>query len=214
MNLDDVDNEVELSSPMDTGDDQEPNQMNSDENEETKNESQSDESPDPPSNQSIDDNPPEPHESIPSLEDNMSPVNEGLDIEQPAQAHDQEDNSTDDDSSSRSRTSTTTVSSTSSPTSPSTSSPVSSSSSMKFESDAVTENLQRATCMRIRPNAGHFLAGVLQSVTRCVMRSVTDAVNSIEERDVKTAFRANQELRFLTKDCLINIVVMSSDEDI
>lgn len=85
MNLNDVDNEVELSSPMDTEDDQEPNQMNSDENEETQNESQSDESPDPPSNQSFDDNPPEPHESIPSLEDNMSPVNEGPDIEQPAQ---------------------------------------------------------------------------------------------------------------------------------
>ena len=73
---------------------------------------------------------------------------------------------------------------------------------------------RRATCMRIRPNAGQFLAGVLQSVTRCVITSVSDVVNSIEEHDVKTAFRANQELRFLTKDCLINIVVMSSDEEI
>ena len=68
--------------------------------------------------------------------------------------------------------------------------------------------------MRIRPNAGLFLAGVLQSVTRCVLRSVTDAVESIEEHDVKTALRANQELSFLTKDCLINIVLVSSDDDI
>jgi len=197
----------EVSSPVDN---QESNQMSEDDEEHTQNETQSDESPDnPPSNQSFDDNPNE-NESSGSVEENMSPVNEVMDMDQPPQA--QEDNSTDDDVSSKSQTSTATPTST--PPTSSTSPTGSSSSSMKFESDAVSDNLQRATCMRIRPNAGQFLAGVLQTVTRCVITSVSDVVNSIEEHDVKTAFRANQELRFLTKDCLINIVLLSSDDEI
>jgi len=96
--------------------------------------------------------------------------------------------------------------------SPSTSS--SSSSSVAFESTELVEKLKNATCMRVRGNAGSFVAGVLKHLTKCVLCSMSNVVNSVTEHDVKAALRANADLKFLTKNCLMNIVQMASDDDI
>lgn len=90
----------------------------------------------------------------------------------------------------------------------------SSSSSIAFESVTVTNHLKKVTCMGIKQNASLFLAGVLKSVTKCVLGSMTNVVHSVNEHDVKAALRANEEIRFLTKDCLINIVQMAADDPI
>ena len=45
--------------------------------------------------------------------------------------------------------------------------------------------------MRVRGNAGSFVAGVLKHLTKCVLCSMSNVVNSVTEHDVKAALRAN-----------------------
>jgi len=94
-------------------------------------------------------------------------------------------------------------------------SPNSSSSSVLFNDQVVHNDLREATCLRIRKNASLFLAGVLKSIAKCVICSIRRIVNLIDDHDVKRALRATDELRFLTKNCLINVVQLAatSDED-
>ena len=57
--------------------------------------------------------------------------------------------------------------------------------------DTGYSSFRNATCMRVRGNAGSFVAGVLKHLTKCVLCSMSNVVNSVTEHDVKAALRAN-----------------------
>ena len=67
--------------------------------------------------------------------------------------------------------------------------------------------------MRIGRSSSAFLTGVMKSITSCVLQSLHRVVGTIEDYDINAALRATDELSFLTKNCLINVVQLSDRDE-